>query len=323
MQKAINLYASFFKKEFKLSIFIIIISILSSLFKVNVIALITAKIISSIKSNNIDLSYNLFYYFIVISFIYLFITFLYKLADIYFKIKLKEYIRKSLIEELLTLHNENLKDINFVKFGSPVFIFSNSSFYIFNSIYNTLLPNITILFVVLCYFLYYSNVLALIFLIGNFLIIFYVYYKSKFFLENGVKYQKKTNSTETNILDTLNKIMFKDIIDDEINSINKNCDYIFKYSYNYYKDLLYENTIINIFLFIIFFICLYKLIILYYSKNISSTIFITFITILLIYKEYFMVTLNDMYSIIETISKILNISDIFDFKYEENKTIPK
>jgi ABC-type multidrug transport system fused ATPase/permease subunit len=276
---------------------------------------ITAKIIESVKNNKVDLSYNLFYYFIIISLIYLLITNVYKLTQKYFKTKLKEYIRKGLIKELLTIHNENFKDINFIKFASPIFKFSDSSFYIFNSIYNTLLPNITLLFVVLCYFLMYSPILALIFFIGNLLIVFYFYYKSKTFISEGVKHVNKTNNIEINILETLtsiDKIIFRGMIDDEISFISKKSDYICSYSYNYYKNLLNENFIVNIILFITIFICLYKLITLYYSKNISSTIFITFITILLLYKDYFISTLNDMYTIIEMISRTLNISDIFD-----------
>ena len=84
MQLAINLYKSFFMNEIKLSIFIIFISILSSLFKVNVMSNITAKIIESVKNNKVDLSYNLFYYFIIISLIYLLITNVYKLTQKYF-----------------------------------------------------------------------------------------------------------------------------------------------------------------------------------------------------------------------------------------------
>jgi ABC-type multidrug transport system fused ATPase/permease subunit len=315
MQLAINLYKSFFMSELKLSIFIILLSILSSLFKVNVMSNITAKIIESIKNNKVDVSYNLFYYFIIVYVIYLILINLYKLSEKYFKIKIKEYFRKNLIKYLLELNNENFKDINFIKFASPMFRFCNSSFFIFNSIYNTLLPNITILFVVLVYFLYYSPLLALIFLIGNVFIIIYFYYKSKIFLQNGIKHEEITNIIETYILETLtsiDKIIFRGMIDDEINTINKKSNYIFNYSYNYYKNLLHENIIVNIILFITIFTCLYKLITLYYSKSISSTIFITFITILLLYKDYLVSTLNDMYSIIEMISRTIYMPNIFE-----------
>jgi ABC-type multidrug transport system fused ATPase/permease subunit len=308
-------------KEFKLTIFIIFISILTSIFKINVLSNINARIIESIKNNNVKLSYDLFYYFIIISIIYLMLTNLYKLSEKYIKIKLKEYIRKGLIEKLLKINNENFKDINFIKYASPIFKFSNSAFFIFNSIYNTLLPNFTILFVVLCYFTYYSPILALIFLIGNLIIILFFYYKSKEFIKNGIIHEKKINNIETNILETLtavDKIIFRGMVDDELKSINKKSDYFLKYSYNYYKKLLNDNIIANILLFMTIFICLYKLINLYYSKNISSTIFITFITILLLYKDYFVSTLNDMYSIIEIISRLFNISDIVDLNYSED-----
>ena len=324
MQIATKIYTSFFKNEIILTIFIIFISILSSLFKINIISNITAKIIESIQNNNINLTHNLYYYFIIISFIYLFITSLYKLSEKYFKIKIKEYFRKTLIQYLLEINNENFKDVNFIKFASPMFRFCNSSFFIFNSVYNTLLPNITVLFVVLFYFLYYSPLLALIFLIGNFLIILYFYYKSKIFLENGVKHEEISNTIETYILETLtsiDKIIFRGMIDDEISHINKKSDYIFNYSYNYHKNLLYNNVIVNMILFITIFLCLYYLIRLYYSKNISSTIFITFITILLLYKDYCTNTLNDMYSIIEMISRTFNISDILDLKNINNNNI--
>ena len=217
--------------------------------------------------------------------------------------------------------------MNYIKFITPIFRFTNSSYYIFSILYNTILPLFTILLVVLFYFMYNNFVLGLIFLIGNLLIFIYIYYITTKIIKGGIKYEKETIKLENNILEMLvsvDKVVYRGLIDDEINHIENKSNNLFKCSFDYYKDLIYENIIVNTIIFITIFLCLYQLIRLFYNKTITSTLFITFITILLLYRDFFTNCINEIGILVEMICRTLEVSTKFnDINFLDSNKISK
>ena len=169
----------FFTEEKFKTIVIIILSLLLNFFKINVISYISANIIESIKNNKINITYQFFNYFIIVSLLYIIVYTIYKLVQNKLLTKLRQWARVELLDVILKSNNENYSNINFTKLNSPLLRISNTIFYVFNNIFTTIFPNITLILIVFFYLFYKNYVIGLIFLTGNLLIMLYRLWRSK------------------------------------------------------------------------------------------------------------------------------------------------
>jgi len=314
----------FIKKEKYISIFILILSLLINYLKINVISYISAKIIFSINNKDKKLTKTFFYYFIVISILFVLLNNLYKFLQYNLASKLRQWIRYKLIEYLLLFNNESYSDINFTKLNSPIFRFSNTSYFIYNIAFNTVIPTVTLLILVFTYFFYKNYILGMIFLIGNVCIIIYLYFNIFGIMKKCLNYEDGISYIESSIIEILNnidKIIFRGKIKEEMNSFKNSSDNLLKIAHNYYNNIVYNSLIINILVFLTIFCSLYYLIIIFYNNKINTTTFITFITILLLYRDILITAVQEIPSMIEMYSRSDNINS--EYKDMSNNYIKK
>jgi len=324
MDIAYKLYMDFIKKEKYISIFILILSLLINYLKINVISYISAKIIFSINNKDKKLTKTFFYYFIVISILFVLLNNLYKFLQYNLASKLRQWIRYKLIEYLLLFNNESYSDINFTKLNSPIFRFSNTSYFIYNIAFNTVIPTVTLLILVFTYFFYKNYILGMIFLIGNVCIIIYLYFNIFGIMKKCLNYEDGISYIESSIIEILNnidKIIFRGKIKEEMNSFKNSSDNLLKIAHNYYNNIVYNSLIINILVFLTIFCSLYYLIIIFYNNKINTTTFITFITILLLYRDILITAVQEIPSMIEMYSRSDNINS--EYKDMSNNYIKK
>ena len=305
----------FLKEEkFKL-IFIIIISFIINIFQINVLSYISANIINSIQSRNKSNVYIFYKYFVVISIIYIILYNLYKFLQNKLLTRLRQWIRKELIKSILIINNENYSEINFTKMNAPINRISAVIFQVLNNLISFLLPNITLLFIIFIYFFYKDYYLGLIFLIGNLLIIFYIIYNWNNMMEYNRDYEKHTNENESDLVEILNnidKIIFRGEIQKEINSFSDKSNKTIEKSFIFYSKITGHTIVLNIIVLITIFILLLYLIQLYFNKSFDSTIFITFLTILLLYRDRIISIFQQLPDYIEFIGRSESVIDIFD-----------
>ena len=149
-----HLLQKYFSKEKFSIIFIIIISCLLSLLKINVIALITANIIKSIQTTDIKNVFNYYKYFIIASIIYVILYIIYKFKQNNILIQLRLWIKKEIVDNMMKTNNENLSHENFTKLNNPINRVSSLIYFIYNNFVSNILPNLSILLVIFLYFIY-------------------------------------------------------------------------------------------------------------------------------------------------------------------------
>jgi len=291
------LIKKFFMKEFFRTLFVIIISCILSLLKINVISILTANIIKSIQSNNLKNVYTNYKYFIFVSVIFIILYITYKYIQNRLLIKMRLWIKNELIENIMRHNNENLSNENFTKLNVPIQRIATILYFLFNNFLSTLIPNLSILLVVFFYFLYNNLIFSLIFLFTNIIIIGYSYYmiiKSvpmQFSCEDSIHINE---SYLTEILNNMNKIIFRGYFQKESDILKKNSENVLNIHYNYYDKLLNYNIIINILVFSSIFILIYYLIHMYISKKIDIILFVAFFTILLLYRDTILVSIQQI-----------------------------
>jgi ABC-type bacteriocin/lantibiotic exporter with double-glycine peptidase domain len=304
----------YFYKELFRTILIIVISCVLSLLKINVISLLTANIIKSIQSNNIKNVFTNYKYFIVVSIIFVILYLTYKSIQNRLLIKLRLWIKNELIKNILKNNNENLSNENFTNLNIPIQRISSLLFFLLNNLISTLIPNLSIIFVIFIYFMYNNLKFSLIFLFSNIIIILFTYYTIKYMVVHQLNCEDNLYIVETNITEILNnfdKIIFRGYFKKESDILKKNTDTVLDVHYNYYDKLLNYNIIINIIVFSSIFILIFNLINMYIHKTINITIFIAFFTIILLYRDTILVSIQQIPDYIDFKGRYEYLSKIF------------
>jgi ABC-type bacteriocin/lantibiotic exporter with double-glycine peptidase domain len=309
-----HLAKKYFYKEIYRTILIIVISCLLSLLKINVISLLTANIIKSIQQNNIKNVFENYKYFVIVSVIFIGLYITYKSIQNKLLIKMRLWIKNQIIENILKKNNEDLSNENFTKLNIPIQRVSSLLFFMFNNFISTLIPNLSIIFVVFIYFMYNNLKFSIIFLFANIIIILFTYYSIKTMVPEQIKCEDNLYNVESNITEILNnfdKIIFRGYFKNESDNLRKNIDNVLNVHYNYYDTLLKYNIVINILVFGSIFILVFYLINMYINKKIDITIFIAFFTILLLYRDTILGSIQQIPEYIDFRGRYEYLSNIF------------
>lgn len=296
----------FFDEEKMNIILMIITSFIINLFQTNGISHITATIIESIQNNDKNKVIEFFKYFIIISVIYLALYNVYKHYQNKLLTKLRQWMRHQLTRILLLVNNENLSEINFTRLNSPINRISSVCFMVFNDIITYILPNITFLMIISIYFLYTNLIYGSLFIIGNILLFIYFLFIWKTILNDNEEYEKYVNANESYLMEILNnidKIIYRGQINNEINIFNDKTNKSIDMAFKFYSNTNFHGIIMNIIIFFTLFACIGYLILLKFEKKIDVTIFITFFTILLLYRDKMITIIQQIPDFIEFLGR--------------------
>lgn len=296
----------FFQEEKFNIVWMILNSFILNILQTNGISYITAAIITSLQQSNQVLTYDYFKWFIILSILFILLYNAYKYYQNKLLTKLRQWMRHHLVEILLQVNNENFSEINFTKLNSPINRISSVSFMVFNDMITYLLPNITFLLIVSAYFLYKNTIFGVGFIIGNICWIAYGLYNMQDMVVQNENYEKNVNETESYLIDILNnmdKIVYRGQTDSEINTFSQKTNNSIDAALAFYSNTNYHGTVMTIIVFLILFVSLGYLIHLFFNKEIAITIFITFFTILLLYREKMMIIIQQMPDFIEFLGR--------------------
>jgi ABC-type multidrug transport system fused ATPase/permease subunit len=309
-----HLLKKYFSIEKFSIIFIIIISCVLSLLKINVIALITANIIKSIQTTDIKNVFNYYKYFIIASIIYIILYIIYKYKQNNILIKLRLWMKKEIVDNMMKTNNENLSHENFTKLNNPINRVSSLIYFIYNNFVSNILPNLSILFVIFIYFIYNDFKFGSIFLLFNIIILITGYFIITKMIPHMYNCEDHLISIESNIQEILNnfdKIIYRGYYKKESDNLEKDINNVLSVHHKYYKRLMYFNIIINVLVFVSIFILVFYLIHMFCSKKINITIFITFFTILLLYRDNILNSMQEIPEYIDFIGRYKYLEDIF------------
>jgi len=300
------LLSIFFKQEIVNTTLLVIFSFIINIFQTNIISYIGANIIGFVQKNNESKTRDYFKYFMAVSVLYMIFYYFYKYFQNKLLTKLRQWIRHELVKMVLLVNNENFKNINFTKLNSPINRISSVCFMVFNDIITYLLPNITFLFIIAIYFLQKNIEIGITFIIGNILLVGYLYYSWTSMIDKNETYEKMVSENEAYLVEILNnidKIISRGQVDNEIDVFLQKTEKTIHSAFEFYSNTNNHGIIMNIIAFTLLFILMFQLIRIYFSKKIDLTTFVTFFTILLLYRERMTTTIQQIPDFIEFLGR--------------------
>ena len=300
------LLSIFFKEEIVNTTLLVTFSFIINIFQTNIISYIGANIIGFVQKNNESKSRDYFTYFMAVSVLYMIFYYFYKYFQNKLLTKLRQWIRHELVKMVLLVNNENFKNINFTKLNSPINRISSVCFMVFNDIITFLLPNITFLFIIAIYFLQKNIEIGITFIIGNILLVGYLYYSWTSMIDKNETYEKMVSENEAYLVEILNnidKIISRGQVENEIDVFLQKTEKTIHSAFEFYSNTNNHGIIMNIIAFTFLFILIFQLIRIYFLKKIDSTTFVTFFTILLLYRERITTTIQQIPDFIEFLGR--------------------
>lgn len=308
------LFEQFVIEERTNIIILIIMSLIINSLQINLVSFITANIIESVQAHKYKLVNTYFIYFIILSIFFCILHYGYRYLQNNVLMKIMQWTKLEIFKIILIANNENMSDANFVEFITPITRISVSGYMLFNNFISTIIPTAAYLLVIIGFFLYANVKLGIFFLLGNLAIICYVAYFWGEMIRRKAINEAKVNENEQFIIDILNnidKVIFRGQTQTEITNYSTKTIEGLETSYNYINYANMHITIITGIVYLILFLSISYLIKLHSEKKITSTIFITFFTILLLYRNKITGTANDIPDYLEFVGRIDYMIDKF------------
>jgi ABC-type multidrug transport system fused ATPase/permease subunit len=283
-----DLFQNFLVQQTTNITLILILSLVFSFGYTNLSALVNANIIQAIQNNNIFSAESNYKYFILITVFYLVAYYLYKRLQNTVLTNLAHWTKSEILKIILKANDEHIRNVNFVEFITPITRISNSCTTLLMEILCGIIPTFGFLFVILGYFLYKNKWLALGFLLGNIAIFVYIAYFWKDMFDYKQKQEEKTVKNERYILDILNnieKVIHKGETANEINIYEKRTQECVDFTIHLMNFISNHTFIMNSFVYITLFGCLWYMIQSHKIKSMDTVTFITFLSILFMYEE--------------------------------------
>ena len=292
----------FFEEEKINMIFTILTSFFLNLLQTNGISYITANIIHSLEKRQEEIAAGFFKIFIAISVVFLILYHTYKYFQNKLMTKLRQWMRHQLVKTLLLNNNENFSEMNFTRLNSPINRISSVVFMVLNDIIAYLLPNVTFLILICGYFLYQSPSFGVGFILANMIVWFYFWWNWQEMLKYNIAYENGVNETESYLMDVLNnmdKIVYRGQVPEEIAVFSGKTERSIRSAFAFYNNTNGHGTTMTSMIFVILFLSIGYLIFLLNHKKINLIIFITFFTILLLYRDKMMTIIQQIPDFIE------------------------
>ena len=293
----VYLMKKFITSELPKTVSLILLSLTMAILAVNVLSKITASIINSAQNLEIENIYSNLKYFIIVSIVFLILYYFFKKIQAELISKLRQWIKLELLKIVLTINNNDLSQINMQELYTPILRISTASFQFYNVFITMIIPNIMLLIVIFGYFFYKNRNYGILFLICNIVIILTIYYRYYIIRDSNLNYEKAILNDENQMLEILNnfdKIIQRGSHTNEYNNYGNDIKQTIESSTNFYLTSYNEVFTLVILLYLTIFANIGYLIHLFSNKIIDIQLFITFFTILLIYREKFFVVLQNI-----------------------------
>jgi len=283
-----QLVLKYFKQEIATLIFVIVIIFTLNIIQARFISNITASIIDAIEHKKYSVVFDNLRSFGMLSLVYLALYGVNEITQTKMLTNLIQWLRREFFEHLVRVNNENMMQQNIMSYSSPINRLSYTTYAVISNILNFLITNIAFLILISAYFMYQNRKLGISFLISNALIFFYIYWNWDYMVQKRVDVEETMNANESVILDIFNnfdKIIYRGEGTQEIKSYKERSDQCVEKTVDFYNMTNRHTILLMVLLYIILFFSIIYLIAMHQTKNIDNKLFITFFTIMLLYRE--------------------------------------
>jgi ABC-type multidrug transport system fused ATPase/permease subunit len=265
---------------------------------------INANIIQYINKEDIPKVFLYFWYFVGTSVIFLATLYVFKTLQNKLLTNLANWVKKELFAFILKSNYENMKNRNFADFITPITRIASASTSLLNDIITNLIPTIGFLIVITVYFFYINWQLGVGFLLGNIILFSYLMFCWKSMFNYKQQQEKIVVANERYILDGLNnldKIVYRGTMNKELDIFEKKTDDCIQLSIKMTQYMMNHMFVMNIGIYVIMFSSMYLMLRLHSNKKLDALTLITFLTILIMYRD----------NISDTIQSIPHNTDLF------------
>jgi ABC-type multidrug transport system fused ATPase/permease subunit len=283
---------------------LLVIALLMSFAYTQLSSRINANIIQSIHKEDISKAFTYFWYFIGVSVLFLVTLYIFKRIQNVLLTNLANWVKKELFAFILKSNYENMKNRNFADFITPITRIAAASTALLNDIVTNLIPTLGFLIVITAYFCYMNAGLGIGFLIGNIILFSYLFFCWKSMFDYKQRQEKLVVANERYILDALNnmdKIVYRGTMEKELDIFDKKTDKCIEYSIQMNQYMMNHMFVMNIGIYIIMFAAMYAMLRLHSNKRLDVLTLITFLTILIMYRD----------NISDTVQSIPHNTDLF------------
>lgn len=310
-----KLISDFLKEEgFKASV-ILGTSFINNIIQSIGFSRITAMILTELNNKNFKQAQLYFTYFIYLSLIYIGVCFIYRYFQNGLLSKLYQWTRYQLVRMLLVSNDEEFSNENFTSMISPINRVSSTTFSVLNDLISFYIPNIVFLLVSVGYILYQHISIGSIFIAGNAAWMLYLMWYWKPLIQKNKDYEEQVNHTEKYLLEMLNnvdKIVSRGQTNSELSILKEKKNESSSKSFQFYSFLDNNLLVVNTIVLITTLLCIGVGISLYKKGHFTQIGFVTFFTILLMYRDRVLTSINILPEFIETVGRSEALIKQFD-----------
>lgn len=314
MNFILEILKNFFKEEITTTIIIISALLMTNIIQSYGITTVTSKIIDTIKGGNKPDVYYLFKVFMGLSVAYLVINYIFKTFQNKLLTKLWQWIKNELVRLILINNNENFGSKNFISMITPITRIASVCYMIISDLISFVLPILTFLIVIISYFLYHNPMMGILFLVANIIIILYFIAVCRNIMDKDEVYEKTAAKYEFHILEILNnidRIIYRGQTDQEISKLTELMKDTIKKAYEFYSCTNFHGFVMNSFVYVVIFAVLNSNITAYYDKRLDLVMFITFLSIIILYREKMAIVIQQIQDFIEFFGRMNGVLDTF------------
>jgi len=267
---------------------LLVVALLMSFVYTKISSKINANIIQAINKENIPKAFTYFWYFIGVSVVFLATLYIFKWLQNTLLTNLANWVKKELFAFILKSNYENMKNRNFADFITPITRIASASTSLLNDIITNLIPTIGFLVVITVYFCYMNFGLGVGFLVGNIILFCYLFFCWKSMFTYKQRQEEMVVANERYILDGLNnldKIVYRGTMEKELDIFEKKTDDCIQYSIEMTQYMMNHMFVMNIGIYVIMFSAMYVMLRLHSNKRLDALTLITFLTILIMYRD--------------------------------------
>jgi ABC-type multidrug transport system fused ATPase/permease subunit len=299
----------FFEEEKVAFIVILILVVITNIIQTNVISSINSTIIDSLEHAQNTIAIDQYKYLVGASVLYFLLFSVNEYIQIHTLTKLTPWMRIELFKYIVRSNNEEFTQMNVNKYNSPINRVSYSATSIIHNFITSVVSNIAFVLVITGFFLYKNTTLGMTFLILNLFLVAYWFFTWGDIMKYKNIYEDQLNHNEMVVIDLFNnfdKIIYRGQAESEIKSYEERANTCIQRAVDYHSKFTKDELAMLALVYLIVFLGVGYLIYSKMNKTIDMKTFITFFTILLLYRE-------KISSLLETIPNYMEFHGRLDY----------
>ena len=282
------LFEKFFEKQKWNMAGLLILSLVLSFLYTNISSKINANIIRAINSSDLPDIFHYFWLFVGISLIYLVILYAYKYSQNNLLTTLTNWVKKEMFEFIVNTNYKDMKNLNFADFMTPITRIAAAATTLINDVITNLIPTIGFLVVITGYLCIKNVGLGFLFLVGNIILFSYLFVCWQPMFDYKKKQEDIVIGNERYILDNLNnidKVIYRGTAKKEIDILDEKTENCIEYSFGMAQYMTNHMFVMNAGIYAVMFSTMYYILWLFTQKRMNSLDVVTFLTVLIMYRD--------------------------------------